>query len=148
MSRTERPFGIELRIRSTFAEIDLVDHVAAAWLRHCGLRGEERDHLVLGIREAVANAVRHGNREDPSKDVEITFEQRNNLALIRVVDHGEGFDPEALPDPLAPENLMRPSGRGILLMRAYADEVDFSFTEGTRVEMRKLLPEPGSDEEE
>lgn len=139
---------VAIRIASRFREIDLVDRLAAAWLRFCGLSGEDRDHLVLGIREAVANAMRHGNGEDPAKSVEIVFARRNNSAVIRVLDQGEGFDLDALPDPLAPENLLRPSGRGILLMRAYADEVDFSFTEGTRVEMRKHLPEPRSDEEE
>ena len=140
--------GVTARIAARFEEIDLVDRLAAAWLRHAGLRDAELDHLVLGVREAVANAVRHGSGADPGKTVEIVFEQRNNVAHIRVEDDGEGFDLEALPDPLAPENLLRPSGRGILLMRAYADDVDFSFSRGTRVELSKVLPSPSTDEEE
>lgn len=136
------------RITARLEEIDLVDRLAAAWLGFSGLRREQRDPLVLGVREAVANAVTHGSGLDPERSVEIVFERRNNLARIRVVDQGEGFDPDAVPDPLAPENLMRPSGRGILLMRAYFDEVDFEFSGGTRVELSKALPQPGSDEEE
>ena len=147
MSATDRR-RVTARIASRLEEIDLIDHLAVAWLRHAGLRGAELDHLVLGVREAVANAVVHGCGLDPKKSVRVVLERRNNRARIRVEDQGEGFDPEALPDPLAPENLLRPSGRGILLMRAYADEVDFSFAHGTRVELSKALPEPGSDEEE
>lgn len=139
---------VAITLASRFEDIDLVDRLASTWLGFQGLRGEEREHLVLGLREAVANAVRHGNRLDPDKRVEIVLSRRNNKAYLRVVDEGGGFDLEALPDPLAPENLLRPSGRGILLMRAYADEVSFLFSDGTRVELVKILPEPGSDEEE
>lgn len=139
---------VTARIAASLEEIDLIDRLAAAWLRHAGLRGRELDHLALGVREAVANAVVHGSGLDPEKSVDVVFERRNNVAHIRVEDQGEGFDPEALPDPLAPENLLRPNGRGILLMRAYADDVEFSFFNGTRVELSRALPEPGSDEEE
>lgn len=138
---------VTVRIDSRFEDIDLVDRVAAAWLTFAGLPADDRDHLVLGVREAVANAVLHGNRRDAVRAVEIVFARRNNMAIIRVQDEGDGFDVEALPDPLAPENLLRPSGRGILLMRAYADEVDFSFDDGTRVELRKALPAPGSGDQ-
>ncbi len=136
------------RITARLEEIDLVDRLASVWFGFTGLRGDQRDRLLLGVREAVANAVTHGSGLDPEKSVEIVFQRRNNLALVRVVDQGEGFDPEALPDPLAPENLLRPTGRGILLMRAYFDEVDFEFSGGTRVELSKVLPEPVPDEEE
>lgn len=147
MSRLEGPL-VKARIAARFEDIALIDRLAAAWLRHAGLKGDELDRLALGVREAVANAVSHGSALDPEKSVEVVFERRNNVALIRVKDEGGGFDLEGLPDPLAPENLLRPSGRGILLMRAYADEVEFSFTDGTLVELRKALPEPGTDEEE
>lgn len=147
MSHLDGPL-VKARIAASFEDIDLIDRLAAAWLRHAGLKGEELGHLALGVREAVANAVTHGSALDPEKSVEVVFERRNNVAHIRVKDSGGGFDLEGLPDPLAPENLLRPSGRGILLMRAYADEVEFSFADGTLVELRKALPETGTDEEE
>lgn len=145
---TRRRPEVTLRIRGRLEEIDLVDRLAAAWLAFHRLDRAQRDNLVLAIREAVANAVQHGCALDSSRGVEITFERRNNEAEIRVVDDGGGFDLEALPDPLAPENLLRPSGRGILLMRAYADEVEFGFSGGTEVVLRKSLSGETSDRDE
>ena len=68
MSPPEGP-RVAVRIAAVFEDIDFIDRLAAAWLRHGGLRGEERDHLVLGIREAVANAVRHGSGSDPATNL-------------------------------------------------------------------------------
>ncbi len=141
---------VVVRISARLEEIDLVARLAGSWLSFHRLGVEPRDNFVLAVREAVANAVKHGCALDQARGVEIAFERRNNDAEIRVKDEGGGFDLEALPDPLSPENLLRPSGRGILLMRAYADEVAFDFSGGTRVLLRKSLrgERLGSDEEE
>ena len=76
-------------------------------------------------REAAVNAVLHGNKQNPNKQVHATFTLTSQNLTIQVADEGEGFDPSSVPDPLSPEGLLKPSGRGIFLMRAIMDEVHF-----------------------
>jgi serine/threonine-protein kinase RsbW len=73
----------------------------------------------LAVEEALVNAVKHGNRGDPAKEARLRFHVNPEFALIEVEDEGAGFDPAQVPDPLAPENLERPSGRGLFLIRKY-----------------------------
>ncbi len=88
--------------------------------------------------EAAANAVIHGNKYDPAKHVTATFEITDSALTIKIADQGEGLDPETIPDPLAPENLLRASGRGVFLMRAFMDEVHFRrLTPGTEIALIK-----------
>jgi serine/threonine-protein kinase RsbW len=75
--------------------------------------------LHVALEEAVINAIRHGNKNDPRKWVRLRFQVTRDQVLVEVKDQGEGFDPRLVPDPRAPENLERPSGRGLLLMRSY-----------------------------
>jgi serine/threonine-protein kinase RsbW len=81
----------------------------------------ERDcfGMRLALEEALLNAVKHGHRGDPSKEVRVRYHISSGQALAEVEDEGAGFDPARVPDPLAPENLEKPSGRGLLLMRSY-----------------------------
>lgn len=105
-----------------------------------GLRVQEdilqclRDHhypekMIFGIRlaieEGLINAIKHGNGLDPSKLVRVRYTVNDNHFLIEIEDQGPGFDPGVVPDPTSPENLERPSGRGLLLMRSYMTECDF-----------------------
>jgi serine/threonine-protein kinase RsbW len=84
-------------------------------------------------REAVINAVKHGNQFDTAKQVHVRFALTEEALSIAVADEGPGLDPETVPDPLAPENILRSSGRGIFLMRAIMDEVHFhQLNPGTR----------------
>jgi len=80
----------------------------------------------MAVRESVANAVKHGNKLDETKTVEITFESSNAGLVIIVRDFGEGFAVEEIPDPTNPENLLKANGRGILFMRSFMDEVEWS----------------------
>lgn len=131
---------IRLFIRSRFEEIDLVDGVATAVLSHAGIEENELEHLVLAIREAVANAVEHGHALEESEAVEVRIAVGEEGLNVEVRDRGEGFDPRGLPDPVAPENLLKPRGRGIFLMRSFMDEVTFRFPgRGTVVTLRKVL---------
>ena len=82
--------------------------------------------MRLALEEAVVNAVKHGNRGDPSKWVVVRFTVGPERVLAEVQDEGAGFDPAAVPDPTAPENRERPGGRGLLLMRAYATAVRYN----------------------
>ena len=83
--------------------------------------------MSVAIRESVTNAVRHGNKMDPSKRVTVRFELNGLEFLVYVEDQGEGFDSEKLPDPLAEENLLRANGRGIFFMKNFMDEVIYNF---------------------
>ena len=143
---------VDINIGSHFDNIDLVDVVTDAVLRHTGMDDESVERLGLAIREAVANGVQHGNKEQPEKRVAVSFAFDKEEISIRIQDEGEGFDLDGLPDPLAPENLFKPRGRGILLMNSFMDEVDFDFGggKGTVVKLRKRLTatDPEEDKED
>ena len=79
----------------------------------------------MAVREAVTNAVLHGNREDETKTVEVKFRCSDQMIEITVRDRGVGFDLGSVPDPTDPQNLMKASGRGILFMRTFMDEVEY-----------------------
>lgn len=93
--------------------------------------------MGLALEEALVNAIRHGNQNDPSKHVQVRYRVSQQRAMVDVEDEGQGFDPDSVPDPTAPENLRRPSGRGVFLMRHYTDEMRFSGR-GNKVLLCKL----------
>jgi serine/threonine-protein kinase RsbW len=118
---------VRLDIHSTFEMLDFVQVVSDHIGRMAGLDDDALHWVSVAVRESVINAIKHGNQNDASKHVHVDFtpldqESPRGLA-IRVRDEGRGFDPEELPDPLAPENLLRSSGRGIFLIRNFMDEV-------------------------
>ncbi|MBL7860473.1 MAG: ATP-binding protein [Cyclobacteriaceae bacterium] len=83
-------------------------------------------NIMIAVTEAVNNAIKHGNKSDSSKNVFLALSLQDGMIKFRVEDEGRGFDYHNLPDPTAPENLEKPGGRGIFLMKHLADEVDFS----------------------
>ncbi len=91
----------------------------------------------LAVEEALINAIRHGNRMDKSKRVRIAYRLLPDRLSIEIVDEGNGFDPQCVPDPTQPENRQSPCGRGVLLMRNFMSRVEFS-DQGKRVVMEKL----------
>jgi len=127
MDTTATGSTISLRFSSTFEMLDLVQTVAD----HVGrLLAFEEDAMVwmeVAIRETVINAIKHGNRHDPTTFVHVEFvispASAPEQLQIAVRDEGEGFDPDELPDPLAPENILKSSGRGIFFMRSFMDNV-------------------------
>ncbi len=82
-------------------------------------------NIMIAVTEAVNNAIRHGNKGDSSKNVSLALALEEGMIKFRVEDEGPGFDFHNLPDPTAPENIEKPGGRGIFLMKHLADEVDF-----------------------
>lgn len=80
----------------------------------------------VGVTEALANAVLYGNRRDPTKTVRVEVSLDRNRVVLRVVDQGSGFDPDGIPDPTLPDNLQRPGGRGLFLIRQLMDEVEYN----------------------
>ena len=84
-----------------------------------GLDEDERFKITMAVREAAVNAVLHGNDYDPAKQITASFENNGKSLIFTIADQGKGVDPATLPDPLAPENLMRGTGRGIFLIRSF-----------------------------
>jgi serine/threonine-protein kinase RsbW len=94
----------------------------------------------MAVREATVNAVLHGNDYDPAKQIAVSFENDGKDLVIKIRDQGKGLDPATLPDPLAPDNLMRGTGRGIFLIRSFMDEVHFrQLHPGTELTLVKHL---------
>ena len=122
--------------------IDLVQALTDQLGKVLGLDEDSQHWVGVAVRESVINAVKHGNRFDPAKLVELDFTMTPSAAptelLIRVRDHGDGFEPEELPDPLAPENLLKASGRGIFFMRNFMDDVRIEHASGGGMEVRMV----------
>lgn len=132
----------QLTVASRFESIELVQAVVDDLLQQADLDGEMRHWVGLAVREAVANAIKHGNGVDDSKRVRIEARVEADQVVVRITDQGPGFDLSDVKDPLAPENLLRPGGRGIFYMRQLMDRVDFRFGEdgGTEVVLTKAVP--------
>lgn len=137
----ENPSRVEIDIRSNFEMVDLVQVVFESLSAQVGFDSDVSHWMSVAIRESVTNAVRHGNKLDPSKRVLVQFEVEATAFTVSVQDEGEGFDPRAIPDPLAEENLLRASGRGIFFMNNFMDDVQYHFepSVGTRVTMLKRV---------
>lgn len=96
--------------------------------------------VQLAMEEALANAIRHGNHQDTAKRVHVICKISDRRILVEVADEGPGFAPDNVPDPTAPENLDKPSGRGLLLMRSYMNRVQYN-QKGNAVFMEKIRPD-------
>jgi serine/threonine-protein kinase RsbW len=118
---------VHLELASTIDVLDHVQHVAEDVGRVLGFDEEALHWTSMAVRETVINAITHGNKSNPAKLVFIDFDvERNGTAsdlVVRVRDQGAGFDPAAIGDPLAPENILNASGRGIFLIRQFMDDV-------------------------
>jgi serine/threonine-protein kinase RsbW len=134
---------VKLDIASRLDMLEMVQTV----LTHLGGLvgfGEEATHyMTVAIRESVINAIRHGNAGDERKRVAIAFTLHLRTLEVSVRDEGAGFDPGAVPNPTADENLLKAGGRGIFFMRSFMDEVSYTFPSsgGTVVTMVKKLPD-------
>ena len=114
-----------LTLPSTLSTVEIVETKANEYAQKAGFDEDTASQISMVSREAAVNAVLHGNKKDPGKHVRATFSLTSDNLTIQVADEGEGFDPTDVPDPLSPEGLLKPSGRGIFLMRAIMDEVNF-----------------------
>jgi serine/threonine-protein kinase RsbW len=135
------PGRIDLWLASRYENIELVLALLDQLCKERGIDSETEHWIGMALREGVANAVKHGNRLDPGKRVHVTFGGPEGEFLCEIGDEGEGFDVSTAPDPLAPENQMKTSGRGIFYMKSFMDEVSHSRREtgGTLVTLRKKL---------
>jgi serine/threonine-protein kinase RsbW len=126
----------ELVISSDFKAAREAERVVLNELARRGFAPSPTFAVRLALEEGLNNAINHGNGCDPSKKVTIAFDVDETRVAITITDQGEGFDPSTVPDPRAEENLEKPSGRGLMLMRAYMDEVRFN-ERGNQVRMIK-----------
>jgi serine/threonine-protein kinase RsbW len=123
--------------------VAVVEAAAEKLAAEAGLDEDERFHVSMAAREAAVNAVLHGNEYDPAKKVFASFENTGAALVIVIADQGKGFDSDAIPDPLAAENLLRGSGRGIFLIRSFVDELQIRpLHPGTELTLiKRLAPE-------
>jgi serine/threonine-protein kinase RsbW len=136
------PQRVSYRMESTLDSVNKAEEMADQIAAQAGLDEDTRSGVSMAVREAMINAILHGNAYAADKRVNLTFEQSGRDLVITIVDEGKGFIPDEVPNPLAPENLLKESGRGIFLMRAFMDEVRFRKLEpGTEITLIKRLPE-------
>jgi serine/threonine-protein kinase RsbW len=139
-AHSDRTVKLDVASRLEMLEVvqTVLQHVAAL----LGFDEEASHYMSVAVRESVVNAIKHGNRMDETKRVWVRFLMQPAGLEVEVRDEGQGFDPSSIPDPVAPENLLRVNGRGIFFMRSFMDEVDYAFPlkGGTVVRMTKRLP--------
>ena len=142
----ERHFHLD--VGSRFENIELVQVVLRDSLERLGVDEDTRHWVDVAVREAVANAIKHGNAQDPGKKVHVDLFREGDEVVICVEDEGTGFDPAQLQNPLAPENLLKPNGRGIFYMKSFMDDIHYGPRPGggTIVTLRKKVAGPPSED--
>jgi serine/threonine-protein kinase RsbW len=126
---------IRMSLSSRFENIEMAQHLCGKLLEGWDLNEETTHWILMALREALANAIKHGNGQDLAKRVHLEMDVKDHTLRIRIRDEGTGFDPGAVVDPLAPENRFKTSGRGIFYMKTFMDEVRFSRADGGGMEI-------------
>lgn len=136
---------LTLQLASTMESVSEIESAAEKMASAAGFDEDDAFHITMAVREAAVNAVLHGNEYDPAKKVTVAFEDNGTSLVFKVSDEGKGLDPDSLPDPLAAENLLRGTGRGIFLIRSFMDEVHFrQLHPGTEMTLVKHRPQTGA----
>jgi serine/threonine-protein kinase RsbW len=135
-----KPRKFELEFSSDTKYLENVEKLSSKVAHYANLSESDSDDLGIVTTELVNNAIHHGNNNDPDKLVHITFIVDDKKIQLRILDQGSGFNPNKLKDPLAPENLLNESGRGIFLIRNLMDGLEFKFSDsGTETIVTKNL---------
>lgn len=116
----------ELTLNSRFNEIERIESFVNGLKKWLDFNKDLEDKIMLVLSEAITNAIVHGNKKDPSKTVSVEARKSDNRLKLSVKDQGEGFDPSEIPDPLDRDNLLKEGGRGVFLIKHYADDISFS----------------------
>jgi len=140
------PFSEDVTIPSDLAEAHLLQNRIEAALQANGYDEHAIFAIKLAVEEALVNAIKHGNQMDPDKRVHVNFQITTERFDVRIADEGPGFNPEDVPDPTVDDNIERPCGRGLLLIRGFMTEVMY-HGRGNVVTMSKLRNgEPSASE--
>ncbi len=123
------------KFTSDFQNLAKAEEILDAISKHIDLSEEYYGNILLSLSEAINNAIVHGNKMDKSKIVTVIYKIVNDKIEIIVEDEGSGFDPDSIPDPTAPENIEKETGRGIFIIKSLSDEVNFEKN-GSRIIMR------------
>lgn len=126
---------IRMTLSSRFENIEMAQHLCGKLLEGRDVPDETRHWILMALREALANAIKHGNLQNVAKRVDLEMEVVGDTLQIRIRDEGPGFDPQSVADPLAPENRLKTSGRGIFYMKTFMDDVRFRRSEGGGMEI-------------
>src|SRR2546429_860280 len=134
---------VSYTLDSTLETVDSAEQAAGKVATENGFDEDEVMQIAMAVREAAVNAVLHGNAYDPGKKVGLEFERTSSDLVITIRDQGKGMDMSRIPDPLAPENLLKTSGRGIFLIRSFMDEVQIHPSQtGTEIKLIKHVHGP------
>ncbi|HZQ23662.1 MAG TPA: ATP-binding protein [Terriglobales bacterium] len=129
---------VSYTLDSTLETVNNAEETASRMAAEAGFGDEDVMKISMAVREAAVNAVLHGNAYDPGKKVTLAFERTSDDLVITIRDQGKGLDPSKIPDPLAPENLLKTSGRGIFIIRSFMDEVEINPSQtGTEIKLVK-----------
>jgi len=116
---------IRMSLSSRFENIEMAQHLCSRLLEGRDVPEETRHWILMALREGLANAIKHGNRQDVAKHVHLEMDIVANTLAISIRDEGAGFEPAEVGDPLSPENRLKTSGRGIFYMKTFMDDVRF-----------------------
>ena len=133
--------GVETQLESTLESVDNAESAVLNAAKEIGFDEDDLHKIGMAVRESMVNAVVHGNRYSARKKVHLSISKARDRLSVVIGDEGEGFDYDSVPDPLSEENLLRQSGRGLLLMQAFVDELEVRRRKpsGTEVRMVKYL---------
>jgi serine/threonine-protein kinase RsbW len=136
---------LEVTLDTQVESVNVAEEMCLRVAEAAGFGEDDCYRIGMSVREGVINAFHYGNQERPDKKIYLAVDLTPDKMIIHVVDEGKGFDLSRVPDPLAQENLLSTSGRGIFLMRAFMDEFDVvsGRTGGAEIIMSKKLPSPG-----
>lgn len=126
------------------SQVEYIEKVEALTEKACAqakFSEDERDSMAIAVTEAVNNAILHGNKKNPEKNVHVNITATADTVRVTIRDEGDGFNPQRIDNPLEPQNLLKESGRGVFIVRSLMDEVSFDFSKGgteiTLVKIRK-----------
>lgn len=138
-SSSREPQSVVESLDSNLESVDRAEEIAVNAAQKAGFDEDDLMKIGMSVRESMVNAIAHGNRYNANKKVHLSVTTNGWSLTITVGDEGDGFDLEGLPDPLAPENIMRTSGRGIFLIRSFMDEMQIRrrLPSGTEVTLVK-----------
>ena len=140
---------VSYTLDSTLETVNSAEETAGRMAAEAGFDDEDVMKISMAVREAAVNAVMHGNAYNPAKKVTLAFERTAGDLVITIRDQGPGLDASKIPDPLAPENLMKTSGRGIFLIRSFMDVVEIHPSKsGTELKMIKHVHGSPADSKE